>query len=45
MIVRVMNNCNSIEEVNLAATLGPGLAIKRATLTITDDPVSSTPTT
>jgi hypothetical protein len=49
MIVRFrnMNNCNSIEEVNpvdLASTLGPGAAIKRATLTITDDPISSTPT-
>jgi hypothetical protein len=50
MIVRFrnMSNCNSIEEVNpvdLAATLGPGVSIKRVTLTITDDPISSTPTT
>lgn len=50
MIVRFgnINNCSSIEEVNpvdLAATLGPGVSIKRVTLTITDDPISSTPTT
>lgn len=50
MIVRFVdiNNCSSIEEVNpvdLAATLGPGVSIKRVTLTITQDPISSTPTT
>jgi hypothetical protein len=50
MIVRFgnINNCSSAEEVNpvdFASTLGPGVSIKRATLTITDDPISSTPTT
>jgi hypothetical protein len=50
MIVRFgnINNCSSLEEVNpvdLASMLGSGVSIKRATLAITDDPISSTPTT